>query len=65
MNEKRFKTAPNRFREGKTHRYVYDEWNDEWYVPCRGLAKPATGTIIDDPTHPVDCKKCPGAGSPP
>lgn len=61
QSEKRFKTRPTRRRPGKTHRYVFDELNREWYVPCRGILPAAAGTIIDDPETPVTCKHCPGA----
>lgn len=62
MKEKRFKVAPNRWREGLVHRYVYDDLNDEWYIPCRGIATFRTkGTVIDDPSVPVECKHCPNS----
>jgi hypothetical protein len=57
--EKRFQTYPNRWGEGKVHRYIYDSENKGWHVACRRLAdfSGPHGREVDSTTPPT-CKKC-------
>lgn len=57
--EKRFRTHPNRWGQGKVHRYVYDSLNRVWYCLCvtPGPFPRYHGEVVDEKEE-VTCKKC-------
>lgn len=56
--ERRLKTYPNRYGEGKVHRMLYSSLNRIWYVSCRGLGGLLFHGEEVDSSTPVTCKKC-------
>jgi len=55
--ERRWQTYPNRWGEGRVHRYLYDRDNRLWYVACYPVGQSPHGREVSAQT-PVTCKRC-------
>lgn len=55
--EKRFRTFPHRWGDGKVHSMYYDSLNRLWVSDCKQHQLSMHGEFVDE-NEEVTCKKC-------